>query len=387
MARLPAVRHGKRIVVLGATGSIGTQTLDIVRAHPGRLQVVGLAAHGSVESLRAQIAEFGPAAACLTERAAADELQATCGDETEVLAGEEGLEALAAMPEADLVVGAISGVAGLKPLLAALEAGTDVALANKEPLVAAGRIVTETAERTGARLLPVDSELSAIFQALKGEDRSAIGRILLTASGGPFADLSMEELARVTPEQALSHPTWRMGRKVTVDSATLANKGFEIFETRWLFGVDFKQIEVVVHHQSVVHSLVELTDGSVIAQMGLPDMRAPIQYALFHPERVANELPRLDLAGVGSLTFAQPDMERFPCLRLAYEAAARGGTCPAVLNAANEVAVQRFLAGEIGFTDIPRLSQEALAAHEPLADDHLDNILAADAWARERAGQ
>jgi len=377
----------KRIVVLGATGSIGTQALDIVRAHPERLQVVGLAARSNLELLAAQIAEFRPLAACLTEGTAADQLQTACGAHTRVLAGEEGLDALARMPEADLVVGAISGAVGLRSLLAALDAGKDVALANKEPLVAAGRLVTAAAARTGACLLPIDSELSAIFQVLKGEDRGAIRRILLTASGGPFANHSPEQLARVTPEEALNHPTWRMGRKVTVDSATLANKGFEVFEARWLFGVSFRQIEVVVHHQSVVHSLVEFVDGSVIGQMGLPDMHAPIQYALFHPERVPNELPRLDLVAAGSLTFARPDLERFPCLRLAYEAAERGGTCPAVLNAANEVAVERFLAGEISFTDIPRISEQALAAHRPLPDDSLDDILAADAWARQHARQ
>ena len=377
----------KRIVILGATGSIGTQTLEIVRAHPDRLQVVGLGAGANARLLAEQVAEFRPVAAGLSDADAAAATRAGWPEQTRLLAGPEGLMELAALPEADLVVAAITGLAGLDPLLAALEAGKDVALANKEPLVAAGRIVTEAAARTGARLLPVDSELSAIFQALKGEDRRAIRRILLTASGGAFRDRPVAELAQVTPEEALSHPTWRMGKKVTIDSATLANKGFEVFETKWLFGVELEQIEVIVHHQSIVHSLVEFVDGSVMAQLSRPDMRAPIQHALLYPERVAAEWARLDLVEAGPLTFAAPDPERFPCLRLAYEAARAGMTYPAALNAADEVAVERFLAGEVRFTDIPAIIEETLARHRPLSDDSLSHVRRADAWGREFAGR
>ncbi len=376
----------KRIVILGATGSIGRQTLDIVRAHADRLQVVGLAAGGNAELLAQQVAEFRPAVAALAETRAGRTAPADWPAHTRLLLGPEAVTGLAALPDADLVVAAITGVIGLQPLLAALAAGKDVALANKEPLVAAGRLVTQAAARAQAQLIPVDSELSAIFQALKGEDPRTVKRILLTASGGPFRDRSAGELAEVTPEEALSHPTWRMGRKVTIDSATLANKGFEVFETKWLFGVRFDQIEVVVHHQSIVHSLVEFQDGSVMAQLGLPDMRAPIQQALFYPKRVPSDLPRLDLAQVGTLTFAEPDPARFPCLRLAYQAAEAGGTAPAALNAADEAAVERFLAGQVRFTDIPAIIEETLSAHEPLPDDSLEDILSADARAREFAG-
>ena len=371
----------KRIVVLGSTGSIGTQTLEIADAHRETLEVVGLGAHRNARRLVQQVRAFGPRAVCLADHGACtDEL---AGEGVEVWPGPEGLCRLAALPEADLVVAAVSGVAGLLPVLEALRTGKDVALANKEPLVAAGRLVTNAAQASGARLLPVDSELSAIFQALQGEDTRKVEKILLTASGGPFAQMPAEALDEVTPAQALAHPTWRMGRKVTVDSATLANKGFEIFETMWLFGVAPKQIEVVVHHQSVIHSMVQFIDGSIIGQMGLPDMRTPIQYALFYPERQMSAAARLDLPATGSLTFAAPDLQRFPALRLAREAAEAGGTYPAVFNAADEVAVERFLAGEIRFTDIPRLCEAALEAHTGESDEALCGILAADAWARE----
>jgi len=373
----------KRIVLLGSTGSIGQQTLDVVRAHPDRLQVVGLAAGRQVDELARQAREFG-AAACVVEPTLYEELRRLVGGGARrVSAGEEGLCALAAGSDVDLVVGAVSGLGGLAPVLAALEAGHDVALANKEPLVAAGQLVTETANRFGADLIPIDSEISAVFQALRGEDPETVERLLLTASGGPFSSYSVEELEAVTPAQALDHPTWRMGRKVTVDSATLANKGFELFELRWLFGVPFERIEVVVHHQSIIHSAVEFCDGSVIAQMGLPDMRTAIQYALLHPRRAPNRLARLDLASIGRLTFARPDVERFPCLRLAYEAGTAGRTYPAVLNGADEEAVGLFLEGRIGFLDIPRAIEAALDAHEPAPTALRADILRADAWARE----
>jgi len=286
---------------------------------------------------------------------------------------------------ADVVVVAIAGLAALDPLIDALRRSLRVAFASKEPLVAAGRVVMETSRSHGARLLPIDSEISAVFQCLQGVPRESVEKILLTASGGPFAGLSSEELARVTPEQALAHPTWQMGPKVTVDSASLMNKGFEVFELRWLFDVPVDRIEVVIHYQSVIHSAVQLVDSSVLAQMSLPDMRAPIQYALTYPERRANALPRLDLSALGQMTFARPDTARFPCLRIAYQAARAGGTYPAVLNAADEVAVAAFLEGRLGFTAVPALLEAVLEAHDPKSDDCLDNVLAADRWARQAA--
>ena len=375
----------KRIAVLGSTGSIGQQTLDMARRHPTRLQVVGLAAHSRAEELIEQAEEFGVGTICVVDPQAAKTAQASWGGGGQVLVGAAGLRDIAVAVEADLVVGAVSGVAGLEPVLAALEAGIDVALANKEPLVAAGALVRRAQQQGGANLLPIDSELSAIFQCLQGQPQEAVRCIWLTASGGPFAKCSRDELARVTAEQALEHPTWRMGPKVTIDSATLMNKGFEVFEIRWLFDVDLERIRVVVHHQSIIHSLVEFADGSTLAQLGLPDMRVPIQYALLYPERVANDLPRLDLAAQGQLTFAEPDTERFPCLRLAFEAGRLGKSYPAALNAADEVAVELFLEGAIGFADIPRLIEQTLEEHSPLPADSLDAVRAADEAARRRA--
>ena len=370
----------KRLLILGSTGSIGRQTLEIVAAHPQRLQVVGLAAGRSADTLAAQAREFDVPWLCLTDEAAGQALAQQL-PQRRVWAGEAGLERLLEATQPDLVVGAISGAAGLLPLAAALRQGVDVALANKEPLVMAGAAITALAERTGARLLPVDSELSAIFQCLQGQPREAVERILLTASGGPFAKLTAEELAQVTPAQALQHPTWRMGRKVTIDSATLANKGFEVFEVKWLFGVEFRQIEVVVHHQSIIHSLVEFCDSSVLAQVGRPDMRTPIQVALFHPERVRNELPRLDLAQASPLTFAEPQTDKFPCLRLARQAAEAGGAYPAVLNGADEAAVELFLQGQISFPGIPDAIERALNAYPGGDVRSIEEAVAADRWA------
>jgi 1-deoxy-D-xylulose-5-phosphate reductoisomerase len=372
----------KRILILGSTGSIGRQTLDIVAAHPERLQVVGLAAGGQADVLVQQARDFKVSLLCLADPQAAALAQAELPDSM-VLCGAEGLGQLIRDCGADLAVGAISGGAGLLPLVTALKLGMDVALANKEPLVMAGDLVTALADRHGARLLPVDSELSAIFQCLQGQPREAIERILLTASGGPFAKLPREQLAAVTAEQALNHPTWRMGRKVTIDSATLANKGFEVFETKWLFGVEFKQIDVVVHHQSIIHSLVEFQDSSVLAQLGLPDMRTPIQYALFYPERVKNTLPRLDLPQAQSLTFAEPNTTNFPCLQLARQAAEAGGGYPAVLNGADEAAVDLFLQGLIGFLDIPDRIERALNAYPGGNVRSIDDALVADEWGKK----
>jgi len=371
----------KRIVILGSTGSIGRQTLEIVAAHPERLEVVGLAAGRSTELIAAQARDFDVPWLCLTDEASAQAVARELPGH-HILSGPTGLDHLLEETEPDLVVGGISGSAGLLPLATALRLGLDVALANKEPLVMAGGVVMALAERSGARLLPVDSELSAIFQCLHGQPHEAVERILLTASGGPFAKLSREELAQVTPEQALRHPNWRMGPKVTIDSATLANKGFEIFEVKWLFGVEFRQIEVLVHHQSIIHSLVEFHDSSVLAQLGWPDMRTPIQVALFYPERVANELPRLDLAQASPLTFAAPDTDKFPCLRLARQAAEAGGGYPAALGGADEAAVELFLRGAIGFTGIPDAIERALNAYPGGEVRSIEEAVAADEWAR-----
>ncbi len=369
----------KRIVVLGSTGSIGRQTLEMVRAHPERLSVVGLSAGSNAEALASQAEEFGVQFLALADEQAAAQLE---GVGRRVFAGARGLCDLIEAAQPDLLVGAVTGLAGLRPLLTALEGGVDCALANKEPLVAAGGLVTEAARQSGSQLLPIDSELSAISQCLRGERTEEIEKILLTASGGAFASLSAEELAEVTPEQALKHPNWRMGPKVTVDSATLANKGFEVFEMHWLFQVPVKQIQVVVHHQSIIHSLVQFQDGSVIAQLGLPDMRVPIQFALLYPDRVANELPRLSLTEIATLTFAEPDTERFPCLSLAYSAARAGRSYPVVLNAADEQAVSLFLDERIGFMQIPELIERALDEHEAFGIDSLQDVERADAWAR-----
>lgn len=372
----------KRLLILGSTGSIGRQTLDLVNEHPDRLQVVGLAAGTDHATLVAQAQQYGVRDCCLTSESAAAQAAQELPDVT-MHSGLAGLERLITDTSADLVIGGISGGAGLRPLAACLRRGLDVALANKEPLVMAGGVVTSLADRHGARLLPVDSELSAIFQCLQGQPHGAIERLLLTASGGPFAKLSRAELAHVTAAQALNHPTWKMGRKVTIDSATLANKGFEIFETKWLFNVDFRQIEVVVHHQSIIHSLVEFHDSSILAQIGLPDMRTPIQYALFYPERVKNTLPRLNLAEVAQLTFASPDTDKFPCLALARQAAEAGGGYPAVLNGADERAVELFLEARIGFLQIPDLIERALNAYPGGTVKDLEDALAADKWARD----
>lgn len=371
----------KRLFILGSTGSIGRQTLEVIAGLPGRFEVIGLAAGRDVEGLVAQARELNVTALGIADENAGEELRRLASAAT-IAVGHAEVAALVAEARPDLVVGAVSGVAGLAPVMAAIGLGIDVALANKEPLVAAGELVTGAAARSGARLLPIDSEISAVFQCLEGRPREHLARVLLTASGGPFRDLPRERLAEVTPDMALRHPTWKMGRKITIDSATLANKGFEVFELKWLFGLEFSQINIVIHHQSIIHSLIELVDGSVLAQLGPPDMRFAIQYALTWPQRLPNDFPRLNLAQVGELTFAAPDFDRFPCLRLAYEAGEAGESYPAVLNAANERAVELFLEGAIGFLQIPELIERALEAHEPLPVNSLEHVWAADAWAR-----
>ena len=376
----------KRIVVLGSTGSIGRNALWVAERFPDRFQVVGLGAGRNIDLLSEQAGRFQPrAVAVLTEELARD-LRRRLRPGTAVLAGLEGYQELACLPEAELVLSAMVGAAGLMPTLAAIRAGKHVALANKETLVMAGALVTGEVRRQRGMLLPVDSEHSAIFQALAGHRRDDLKRIVLTASGGPFLNSTREELREVTPAQALAHPNWRMGPKVSVDSATLMNKGLEVVEARWLFDLDVSQIAVVVHPQSIIHSLVEYVDGSVLAQLGIPDMRVPIAYALSYPERLPLDLPPLDLLAVQTLAFVEPDVTRFPCLGLAFAACRAGGTMPAVLNAANEVAVEAFLAGRIPFLAVARVVEETLERHRPgLVPTEVEVILEADRWARAEA--
>jgi 1-deoxy-D-xylulose-5-phosphate reductoisomerase len=366
----------KRIAILGSTGSIGQQALDVIRAFPDELEVVALAAGRNVELLQRQISEFHP-------RAFWSAMKADFGCSSEFLSMEE----IAGHPEIDTVIIATSGKAGLEPSLAAIRADKIVALANKEVLVMAGELVTREAGLHEARIMPIDSEHSAIWQCLQGEE-SRPHRLLLTASGGPFYRYSDSQLARVTPEDALCHPTWKMGRKVTVDSATLMNKGLEVIEAHWLFSLPFDSIQILIHPQSVVHSMVEFADGSLKAQLSPPDMRLPIQYALSHPHRWSNpELPCLDWGGIETLGFEMPERGRFPCLDLAIDAGRSGGTLPAVLCASDEVAVDLFLEHKIGFMDIAGIVQKTLEKHRNVSSPSLDEILAADAWARDYAAR
>ncbi len=380
---------GKNISVLGSTGSIGVNVLNVVRGFPGRFRIVGLAAANSVDSLVEQIAEFKPVVvAVLTEDRAA-ELASLLGPGhgVEILWGEEGYRRVASLPEADTVVSAMVGAAGLRPTWAAVQAGKRVALANKETLVMCGELVMEEALAHGAEILPVDSEHSAIFQALAGQRREDLKRIILTASGGPFHGRRRSELSKVTRADALAHPNWNMGAKISIDSATMMNKGLEIIEAKWLFGLPWESISVHIHPQSIVHSMVEFRDGSVLAQMGVPDMRVPIAYALSYPERLPLDLPHLDLPETRPLTFSEPDLEAFPCLALAKEAGRRGGTAPAVLNAANEMAVQAFLEESISFLDIPEVVSAVLGHFETEPLTSLEQIVSADQNARRKAGE
>jgi 1-deoxy-D-xylulose-5-phosphate reductoisomerase len=369
----------KKMVILGSTGSIGTQALEIVAASQD-LEVVGLAAGASWERVLAQAAEHGVGTVAFFDPASASAAQNAW--DGRVLAGEEGIRELIASSSADLVLNGIVGAAGLGPTIVALGEGIDVALANKESLVIGGELTMALAEATGARLLPVDSEHSALFQLIGAERPGTVDRLVLTASGGPFRGRT--DLAGVSVEEALAHPTWSMGGRITIDSATLMNKGFEAIEAHHLFGVSFEQIEVVVHPQSIVHSLIDLNDGATLAHLGYPDMRVPISYALHYPERADVAVPRLDLAEVGALSFEQPDLETFACLRLALEAGKAGGTAPCVLNAADEVAVAAFLDGKIGFTAIPAAIERVLAAMPALQPTHFEDLFAVDAEARRR---
>jgi 1-deoxy-D-xylulose-5-phosphate reductoisomerase len=374
----------KRIAILGSTGSIGQSALAVVDAHADRLSVVGLAAGENAERLAAQMARYRPTTVAMASGAALDRLrQHGAGGTTLTGYGREGLVAVATAPDVDLVLCASSGTEALEAVLAAIEHRKTIALANKEVLVMAGGMVTEAARRCRVTILPVDSEHNAIHQCLHGRDVSEIRRLILTASGGPFRGRSASELVDVSAEEALRHPTWRMGRKITIDSATLMNKGLEVIEAHWLFGVGADQIDVVIHPQSVVHSMVELRDGSLIAQLGVTDMRLPIQYAFSYPERWAAPLPPLDLARAGRLDFDVPDTSAFPCLRLAYRALDAARSLPVVLNAANEVAVARFLEGRIGFPSIAQIIEQTMDAHVPAEVASLAAVRAVDEWANE----
>jgi len=376
----------KKIAVLGSTGSIGRQTLQVIDAYPDRFQVIALSAHREVRLLAEQARRYRPLQVAIADQAFYRELKTELtGSAVEVLAGEDALCRLAGNSGAELVVNAIVGFAGLKPALTALNSGVRLALANKESLVAAGHLLMPLAERTGTAVIPVDSEHSAVFQCLQGQDISAVEQIVLTASGGPFYGLSAAELEVVTPEQALAHPKWRMGDKITVDSATLMNKGLEVIEARWLFKLPYERIKVVVHRESIIHSLVEFRDGASLAQLGHPDMLVPIQYALTFPERLPSGVPCVDWLTLGSLHFAAPDTGSFPCLELAYSAGRTAGTMPAALNAANEEAVRLFLARRIDFRTIPSIIESVMNKHKVVFNPDFETLVEADSDARARA--
>ena len=377
----------RSVAVLGSTGSVGVSTLALIERFPDRFRAVALAAGRNMAVLAEQVRRHAPALVSVADASAAAELRERAPDfHGRILVGDEGACAVATHPDARIVVSALVGALGLEPTLAAIAAGKDVALANKEVLVVAGELVTRAAREHEVALLPVDSEHNAVFQALHGHNREEVRRIILTASGGPFLRHSADELACVTIDDALQHPTWKMGPKITIDSSTLMNKGLEVIEAHWLFDVEPARIDVVIHPQSIIHSMVEYIDGSVISQMAVPDMTIPIAYALAYPDRLPlPHVRRLDLPAAGALTFVAPDVARFPCLELAYRALGAGGTMPAVLNAANEVAVERFLAGDIGYRDIAELIAAVMSSHEAAPATGLEVLLAADRWARDAA--
>lgn len=371
----------KKIAILGSTGSIGTQTLDVVREHPDELSVVALAAGRNKEKLREQIREFHPKVVSLSEEKMALEMKKElAGTGVEVLCGMEGLMAVAGIEEADVVVTAVVGMMGILPTMEAIRKGKDIALANKETLVTAGHLIMPMAREHHVSILPVDSEHSAIFQCLHGERQKDVDKILLTASGGPFRGKTLKDLENVTLEDALKHPNWFMGQKITIDSSTMVNKGLEVMEARWLFDVNYDQIEVVVQPQSIIHSMVQFVDGAILAQLGTPDMRVPIEYALFYPERRSLHGERLDFSALQSITFEKPDMDVFRGLALALEAGKVGGTMPTVFNAANEKAVAKFLHREIGYMDIIRLIEQCMEAHQWKDNPSLEEILDTEQW-------
>src|SRR5688572_9865144 len=377
----------KNVVLLGSTGSIGTSTIKVAEDLPDQIRLIGLAAGNNVDLLLEQTRRHRPGSISIADPAKAKQLQDTLGTSTEVFSGNEGLLKLATLPAADIVLIAIVGTAGLKPAVAAIRAGKDIAVASKEILVMAGEIVMREAAEHRVRVLAVDSEHSAIFQCLDGKPASSVRRLWLTASGGPFRTTPKEEFPKITVERALKHPSWVMGRKITIDSATLFNKGLEMIEARWLFGVGMDRVSVVIHPQSVIHSMVEFVDGSIIAQLSTPDMCLPIQYALTYPNRAASERVQTNFAKLGTLNFEEPDHDRFPALNLARKAGEVGGTLPAVLNAANEIAVEAFCAGRINFPQVSDTVARTMDRHEVTEHPTLKEILAADAWAREEASR
>ncbi len=377
----------KNISILGSTGSIGVSTLDVIVKNPSKFRVLALSAGKNLKLLKDQIDLFKPKAVSVLDEYYADQLVDMLGDSpgTKILWGDDGYREVASFKEADMVVSAIVGAAGLLPTVEAINAGKDVALANKETMVMAGSLVVEKAKTMGVNILPVDSEHGAIFQCLQGHNRKDVRKILLTASGGPFFRLSREKLKEVTLADALKHPNWEMGKKITIDSASMMNKGLEVIEAKWFFDVDIDKVDVLIHPQSIVHSMVEYCDGSVIAQLGVPDMKAPIAYALSYPERLSDVISTLDLCEVGRLEFFPPDFDKFKNLKLAYFAIRKGGTMPAVLNAANEVAVEAFVAGTIGFIDMPDVVEETIDSHKPVEPLSVSDVLKADRWGRHKA--
>ncbi|MCX7817382.1 MAG: 1-deoxy-D-xylulose-5-phosphate reductoisomerase [Syntrophales bacterium] len=377
----------KKIAILGSTGSIGVNTLNVIKAHPDRFKVVALAAGRNVEVLREQIAVFKPQVVAVADERVARLLSSMVDDVSpaEILWGQDGYVQVGTLPEVDMVVSALVGAIGLVPTISAVEAGKDVALANKESLVIGGSFIMEAAKRRGCKIIPVDSEHSAVFQCLEGQRRENLRKIILTASGGPFRELGIDDLKRVTPQDALRHPNWQMGKKVTVDSATLMNKGLEVIEASWIFAIPVEKIDVVIHPQSIVHSMVEFEDGSVMAQLSVPDMRIPIAYALSYPERIVTGVPYLDFRTLSPLTFMELDFARFPCIKIAYEAARAGGDRPVVMNAANEVAVEAFLEGRIGFTVMPEIISGALDSLVFTKPQTVEDVLEIDRVARDVA--
>lgn len=376
----------KNISILGSTGSIGRQTLEVISANPDKYNVVGLSCGGNLELLREQILRYKPAIASVKDPELAAALKSGLNSsETEIVYGDEGASRVASIEGADTVVSAMVGASGLKPTLSAVRAGKDIALANKETLVIAGEIITKEAKENNVTILPVDSEHSALFQALQCGDKKDVKRLILTASGGPFLDTPVEELTDVTPEVALNHPTWVMGKKITIDSATLMNKGFEVIEAKWLFGVGSEKISVWIHPQSIVHSMVEYIDGSIISQMGIPDMRIPISYALSYPDRTDMRRDNAKPRDLSELSFREADFKKFPSLALAFGALEEGGTMPAVMNGANEIAVEAFLRRKIGFTDIVKTVDRVMELHKGAAADTLEAVIQSDKWAREKA--
>src|SRR5262245_1293846 len=379
----------KRIALIGSTGSIGKSTLSVVEHLSDRFSVFALAVNSTVDRLAEQVGKFRPEVVAITDSKCVDEFRRRCTDSgirtPEIVTGSEGLRQVTSAAAVDIVVSAAVGAAGLWPTYTAVAAGKAVALANKEAMVVAGELLRKTAEVAGANIIPVDSEHSAVDQCLRAGRRGEVQRLILTASGGPFRQTPVERFSSVTPEEALKHPTWQMGRRITVDSATLMNKGLEVIEARWLFDMPPSKIDIMVHPQSIIHSMVEFVDGSIVAQLGTADMRQPIQYALTYPERMVSPVAPLDWASAAKLEFYPPDRAKFPCIALAYRAIEVGGTCPAVLNAADEIAVDAFLRRDIAFTDIPSLINAALDAHEPRSGGSLDAVVEADRWAREFA--